>query len=123
MILVYRHFTPQLPAQLSKTSMSSGVEEFIRLCTSSYGKVKLVLKHNKYFLETAHVDVLQALLKDPVLAQARFVYVHCTCVCISDIFDSDFVAYNDYSDWNSYLNFNETFKKLRKSSWLIYTGC
>lgn len=58
-------------SQLSKTSMSPGVEEFIRMCTSSYGKVKLVLKHNKYFLETAHADVLQCLLKDPVLATAR----------------------------------------------------
>ena len=52
--------------------MPAGVEEFVRLCTSSYGKVKLVLKHNKYFLETAHLDVLQCLLKDPVLAAARF---------------------------------------------------
>ena len=58
--------------QLSKTTMPAGVEEFVRLCTSSYGKVKLVLKHNKYFLETAHLDVLQCLLKDPVLAAARF---------------------------------------------------
>ncbi|XP_063690957.1 general transcription and DNA repair factor IIH helicase subunit XPB-like isoform X2 [Bolinopsis microptera] len=58
-------------SQLSKTSMPAGVEDFVRMCTSSYGKVKLVLKHNKYFLETAHLDVLQCLLKDPVLAGAR----------------------------------------------------
>ena len=53
--------------------MPAGVEDFVRMCTSSYGKVKLVLKQNKYFLETAHLDVLQCLLKDPVLAGARFI--------------------------------------------------
>lgn len=57
--------------RLSKTSVPEGVREFIRLCTSSYGKVKLVLKQDKYFLETSHVDVLQILLKDHVIAAAR----------------------------------------------------
>lgn len=33
--------------RLSKTSIPKGIEEFIRLCTLSYGKVKLVLKHNR----------------------------------------------------------------------------
>lgn len=35
--------------RLCKTSIPKGIEEFIKLCTLSYGKVKLVLKHNKYF--------------------------------------------------------------------------
>ena len=33
--------------RLSKCSIPAGIEEFIRLCTLSYGKVKLVLKHNR----------------------------------------------------------------------------
>lgn len=37
----------------------------------SYGKVKLVLKHNKYFVESSHPDTLQMLLKDEVINSAR----------------------------------------------------
>lgn len=33
--------------RLSKTTLPQGIVEFIQLCTLSYGKVKLVLKHNK----------------------------------------------------------------------------
>lgn len=39
------------------------------MCTLSYGKVKLVLKHNRYFVESRHSDVVQALLKDKVIQQ------------------------------------------------------
>lgn len=37
----------------------------------SYGKVKLVLKHNKYYVESNHPDTLQMLLKDPVISASR----------------------------------------------------
>lgn len=37
----------------------------------SYGKVKLVLKHNKYFVESSHPDTLQMLLKDEVISSSR----------------------------------------------------
>ncbi|KAB0796826.1 hypothetical protein PPYR_10887 [Photinus pyralis] len=57
--------------RLSKTSVPEGILEFIKLCTLSYGKVKLVLKHNKYFVESIYPDVLQKLLKDPVLQECR----------------------------------------------------
>lgn len=57
--------------RLSKTTVPDGILEFIRLCTLSYGKVKLVLKHNKYFVESPHPDVLQKLLKDPVIQECR----------------------------------------------------
>lgn len=57
--------------RLSKTSIPDGIVEFIKLCTLSYGKVKLVLKHNKYFVESPHPDVLQKLLKDPVIQECR----------------------------------------------------
>lgn len=57
--------------RLSKTSIPEGIVEFIKLCTLSYGKVKLVLKHNKYFVESPYPEVLQKLLKDPVIQECR----------------------------------------------------
>jgi DNA excision repair protein ERCC-3 len=33
--------------------------------------VKLVLKHNKYFVESSHPETLQKLLKDPLIRDAR----------------------------------------------------
>ena len=41
------------------------------MCTLSYGKIKLVLKDNKYFVESAYPDCLQKLLKDPVIQECR----------------------------------------------------
>lgn len=57
--------------RLSKTSIPDGIIEFITVCTLSYGKVKLVLKHNRYFIESQHPDILQKLLKDPVIGSCR----------------------------------------------------
>ncbi|XGW17748.1 hypothetical protein V3C99_002385 [Haemonchus contortus] len=53
--------------RLSKSSLPKGIIEFIKMCTLSYGKVKLVLKHNRYFVESRHSDVIQKLLKDKVI--------------------------------------------------------
>lgn len=47
------------------------ITNFIREKTLSYGKVKLVLKHNKYFVESSHPETLQYLLKDKVIREAR----------------------------------------------------
>ena len=57
--------------RLSKTSIPEGIIAYIELCTLSYGKVKLVLKHNRYFVESSHPEVLQKLLKDPVIQECR----------------------------------------------------
>lgn len=57
--------------RLSKCTIPDGIVEFIKLCTLSYGKVKLVLKHNKYFVESPYPEVLQKLLKDPVIQECR----------------------------------------------------
>ncbi|KJH42646.1 DNA repair helicase rad25 [Dictyocaulus viviparus] len=53
--------------RLSKSALPKGIIEFIKMCTLSYGKVKLVLKHNRYFVESRHSDVIQRLLKDKVI--------------------------------------------------------
>jgi len=56
---------------IEKIPVSDAIKNFIRDCTLSYGKVKLVLKHNRYFVESTHPDILQKLLKDPVILNAK----------------------------------------------------
>ncbi|KAJ1562141.1 hypothetical protein HK405_015387 [Cladochytrium tenue] len=55
----------------SKVKLPERVVKFIKECTLSYGKVKLVLKHNRYFLESHYPEVLRLLLKDPIISDAR----------------------------------------------------
>ncbi|KAN0061471.1 DNA repair helicase RAD25 [Thecaphora frezii] len=57
--------------RLSKVPVPESVLEFIREYTASFGKIKLVLKQNKYFVESAHPDVLQMLLRDDIIGRAR----------------------------------------------------
>jgi len=57
--------------RLSKTSIPDEIIEFIKLCTLSYGKVKLLLKENRYFIESSHIDVIQKLLADPVIHSCK----------------------------------------------------
>lgn len=40
--------------RLSKTTIPDKVIEFIKESTMTYGKIKLVLKQNRYFIETKH---------------------------------------------------------------------
>lgn len=57
----------------SKVPVPESITAFIRERTLSYGKVKLVLKHNKYFVESSHPETLQLLLKDRVIREARLI--------------------------------------------------
>ncbi|KAJ8654782.1 hypothetical protein O0I10_009503 [Lichtheimia ornata] len=59
--------------RLSKVPVPESITQFIRQCTLSYGKVKLVLKHNRYYVESSHPETLQMLLKDTVINQGRIV--------------------------------------------------
>ncbi|KAJ4292264.1 DNA repair helicase RAD25 [Collariella sp. IMI 366227] len=54
-----------------KTPLPAAVRKTIEDHTRSYGKVKLVLKHNKYFVESVDAEVLQTLLKDEVIGALR----------------------------------------------------
>ncbi|KAL2271788.1 hypothetical protein VTJ83DRAFT_1159 [Remersonia thermophila] len=54
-----------------KTALPDIVRRKIEEHTRSFGKVKLVLKHNKYFVESADPEVLQILLKDKVIGPLR----------------------------------------------------
>lgn len=55
----------------SKVPVPESIGKFIRDCTASYGKVKLVLKHNKYFIESSYPETIQLLLKDHVIRNIR----------------------------------------------------
>ena len=57
--------------RLSKTTIPESIIEFIRLCTLSYGKVKLLLKENRYFIESSHIEVIKKLLNDPVIQACK----------------------------------------------------
>jgi DNA excision repair protein ERCC-3 len=57
--------------RLSKNGLPPQVKKFVRDCTSKYGKAKLVLKHNKFYVESEYPMVLRELLRDPTIAQAR----------------------------------------------------
>lgn len=46
------------------------MKNLMKHCTF-YMQVKLVLKHNKYFIESPFPEVLQKLLKDPVIQECR----------------------------------------------------
>ncbi|PVV00104.1 hypothetical protein BB559_000116 [Furculomyces boomerangus] len=59
--------------RLSKVPIPEDVVKAIKQCTVSYGKVKQVLKHNRYFVESPYAEILQRLLKDPIIADARLV--------------------------------------------------
>ena len=55
----------------SKTPIPESIRNFIIESTSSFGKVRLVLKHTKYFIESSDPVVLQTLLRDDVISQLR----------------------------------------------------
>ena len=59
--------------RLSKNALPESVKTFVHECTKRYGKAKLVLKHNKFYVESEHASVLRELLKDPLISQARIV--------------------------------------------------
>ncbi|PQE28525.1 hypothetical protein CJF32_00005624 [Rutstroemia sp. NJR-2017a WRK4] len=57
--------------RLSKIPIPENLRSYIMNCTQSYGKVKLVLKNNKYYVESADPELLQRLLRDPVISPYR----------------------------------------------------
>lgn len=55
----------------SKSKLPDRVVTFIKDCTLSYGKVKLVLIKNKYYVESSYPEILRLLLQDESIANAR----------------------------------------------------
>ncbi|KAL8827788.1 MAG: hypothetical protein Q9191_002977 [Dirinaria sp. TL-2023a] len=54
--------------QFSKTPVPEGIRRFIINGGQAFGKLKKVLKHNKFYLETSESKVLQKLVQDEVIA-------------------------------------------------------
>jgi DNA excision repair protein ERCC-3 len=54
-----------------KTPLPKGIRSFIENSTESYGKIKLVLKNTRYFVESVSPELLQQLLKDEVIGPLR----------------------------------------------------
>ena len=61
--------------RFSKNVLPMDVATFIRECTKRYGKAKLVLKHNRYYVESDYPEVLRELLRDEAISQARVLVV------------------------------------------------
>uniref|UniRef100_A0A1S4B8N3 DNA repair helicase XPB1-like n=1 Tax=Nicotiana tabacum TaxID=4097 RepID=A0A1S4B8N3_TOBAC len=57
--------------KLSKTKLPKEMIDFVHASTANYGKVKLVLKKNRYFVESPFPEVLKRLLSDEAIAKAR----------------------------------------------------
>ena len=54
-----------------KSVLPEEFKEWIEMVTQSFGKIKLVLKHNQYFIESPDPVALQKLLKDPQIGPCR----------------------------------------------------
>lgn len=57
--------------KLSKTPLPSTISDFINRHTKSYGKVRLVLRDNRFFVESEEPAIIQLLLNDPVIGPCR----------------------------------------------------
>ncbi|XP_018654309.1 putative rad25/xp-B DNA repair helicase [Schistosoma mansoni] len=55
--------------RLCKTNLPEGIVAYIRSCTLSYGKAKLVLKGGRYFVESPHRQFLHQLANDKTVQQ------------------------------------------------------
>ncbi|VDN13101.1 unnamed protein product [Dibothriocephalus latus] len=55
--------------RLCKTELPQGIIAYIRSCTLSYGKAKLVLKGGHFYVESAYKGFLKRLASDPVVKQ------------------------------------------------------
>jgi DNA excision repair protein ERCC-3 len=58
-------------SRLCKTELPEQVTEYIRECTYTFGKAKIVLKDNCFYIESKDQEILKALLKNPVIRNAR----------------------------------------------------
>ncbi|KAH7151740.1 DNA repair helicase RAD25, partial [Dactylonectria estremocensis] len=54
-----------------KTPLPAEIHAFVNSCTRSYGKIKLVLKNTKYYVESPDPEILQMLLKSHQIGPLR----------------------------------------------------
>lgn len=58
-------------ARLCKTDLPPEVPNYIRQCTYTFGKAKIVLKDNNFYIESKYQEILRELLKNPIIRNAR----------------------------------------------------
>ena len=61
----------QVLHRLCKSELPPETIQFIKDCTRTFGKAKLVLRNNKYYVESIHPEVLMELLKHDAIKEAR----------------------------------------------------
>jgi hypothetical protein len=66
-----RGLTTQVAHYNAKVKLPKAIEEFVMGMTQLFGKVKLLLQRNRYFIESPDPEVLEELLADEVIAKAR----------------------------------------------------
>ena len=57
--------------RLCKTDLPNEVANYVRECTYTFGKAKIVLKDNKFYIESKYQEILRELLKNPIIRNAR----------------------------------------------------
>lgn len=57
--------------KLSKTPVPEAVIDFIKRHTKTYGKVRLVLRNNRFWVESEDEGIIRMLLNDPVIGPCR----------------------------------------------------
>ncbi|OQS01120.1 TFIIH basal transcription factor complex helicase XPB subunit [Achlya hypogyna] len=77
--------------RLSKNIIPTCITTFIRDCTLSYGKAKLVLHHNEFYVESLYPQVLRTLLENEQIRLAR-VKEEPTDTCTPTIFPATATA-------------------------------
>lgn len=78
---------------LCKTVVPAEVISFIKNTTKTFGKAKLVLKDNKYLIESYDVNVLKELLRNPEISSAR---IKSVVDSNSDNFEEGLVSSEDF---------------------------
>eukprot|EP00871_Galdieria_phlegrea_P003911 jgi/Galph1/4520/GphlegSOOS_G3138.1 len=58
--------------RLCKTNLPSEIVDLITSSTRTYGKAKLVLHRNAYYIQSPSLETLDTLLKDPIVAECCF---------------------------------------------------
>ncbi|KRH94463.1 DNA repair helicase rad25 [Pseudoloma neurophilia] len=56
--------------KLSKNYIPNSIKEFVVACTLSYGKLKLVLRDSKHYIEAQSEEIFKRILKDSVISKA-----------------------------------------------------
>ena len=54
--------------KLNKYELSQNVKEFINEWTKCYGKIKLVLQNNNFYIESQQKEILEELIADDVVS-------------------------------------------------------